>query len=545
MQRTIQLFLLILLMINCSIKGYASDKIDSLKHILNQTKDFEKIDVLRNLTVELITINNDEALKYAKQGLELSHQLQDTSEMYFYDNIGEIYRNLGVFDQAIENLNKGLKLKKRHKNLKDIAISYNKLGKVYVNMAEHEKSIENFFRALKIMEELGDEEGQGFYLNNIGIVYDLQQMYDKALEYYKASLVIKERLHHDAGIAATTNNIGIVYFNLNDYKKSLEYHKRALELNIKLDRVRAVARSYNNIGFALIFLNRNQEALNNLFKALKIRNEMGDNIGVSTTLNNIGRAYLNSGKLKEAENYCIESLELAKKVESNDLLKNAYLLLSDINGKLNKNEKSLEYFKLYTQVKDSILTLESAEALAEAAAKYQNEKKEVKLQKQKLVIENQIHDIENESSKRKLFLSLLIGACLILIFAAIGYSQKRRINLLLKAQNILIENKNKDLEKDKVTIGKELWDKSEILDRVYSEKREQELPNEILSLSQREMEVLSYLALGWADNEIAEKLFISKATVKTHLRRIYSKLLVKGRAEAVSIAHRYNIIGEI
>ena len=59
------------------------------------------------------------------------------------------------------------------------------------------------------------------------------------------------------------------------------------------------------------------------------------------------------------------------------------------------------------------------------------------------------------------------------------------------------------------------------------------------------MEVLSYLALGWTDEQLAEKLFVSKSTIKTHLRRIYSKLLVRGRAEAVAIAHKHNIVGEV
>ena len=67
----------------------------------------------------------------------------------------------------------------------------------------------------------------------------------------------------------------------------------------------------------------------------------------------------------------------------------------------------------------------------------------------------------------------------------------------------------------------------------------------MLSLSKREMEVLACLALGNTDQEIADKLFISKSTAKTHLRRIYSKLLVNGRAGAVAIAHKYDIIGNI
>ena len=59
------------------------------------------------------------------------------------------------------------------------------------------------------------------------------------------------------------------------------------------------------------------------------------------------------------------------------------------------------------------------------------------------------------------------------------------------------------------------------------------------------MEVLSHLALGWSDEQLAEKLFISKATVKTHLRRIYSKLSVRGSAQAVSSANKYNLIGNV
>ncbi|MBI4547852.1 MAG: response regulator transcription factor [Ignavibacteriae bacterium] len=53
------------------------------------------------------------------------------------------------------------------------------------------------------------------------------------------------------------------------------------------------------------------------------------------------------------------------------------------------------------------------------------------------------------------------------------------------------------------------------------------------NLSEREMELLSYLAKGYHDQEIADKLFISVKTVRTHLRNIYQKLHVRSRTEAV------------
>jgi DNA-binding NarL/FixJ family response regulator len=53
------------------------------------------------------------------------------------------------------------------------------------------------------------------------------------------------------------------------------------------------------------------------------------------------------------------------------------------------------------------------------------------------------------------------------------------------------------------------------------------------NLSERELEILSYLAKGYHDKEIADKFFLSVKTVHTHLRNIYKKLHVRSRTEAV------------
>jgi DNA-binding NarL/FixJ family response regulator len=55
-------------------------------------------------------------------------------------------------------------------------------------------------------------------------------------------------------------------------------------------------------------------------------------------------------------------------------------------------------------------------------------------------------------------------------------------------------------------------------------------------LSQRELEVLELIARGASNREAAKRLFISEATVKTHLLHIYAKLNVNDRAAAVAAA---------
>jgi DNA-binding NarL/FixJ family response regulator len=56
---------------------------------------------------------------------------------------------------------------------------------------------------------------------------------------------------------------------------------------------------------------------------------------------------------------------------------------------------------------------------------------------------------------------------------------------------------------------------------------------ETVSLSSRELEVLSYLAKGYRYKEIADTLFLSVDTVRTHLHNIYEKLHVRSATEAV------------
>lgn len=62
-------------------------------------------------------------------------------------------------------------------------------------------------------------------------------------------------------------------------------------------------------------------------------------------------------------------------------------------------------------------------------------------------------------------------------------------------------------------------------------------------LSGREREVVGLVARGRSGREIAAALFLSEATVKTHLTHLYDKLGVKDRAAAVASAYERGILG--
>ncbi len=65
---------------------------------------------------------------------------------------------------------------------------------------------------------------------------------------------------------------------------------------------------------------------------------------------------------------------------------------------------------------------------------------------------------------------------------------------------------------------------------------------EEIGLSDREYEVLQQIALGLSNKQIAEKLFLSESTIKTHVSNVLLKLNAKRRTQALQIAAELGIL---
>jgi len=61
-------------------------------------------------------------------------------------------------------------------------------------------------------------------------------------------------------------------------------------------------------------------------------------------------------------------------------------------------------------------------------------------------------------------------------------------------------------------------------------------------LSKKEKQTLDLLCVGLSNQEIANQLFVSPNTVKTHVKNIYTKLQVKNRSQAINKARECNLV---
>jgi NarL family two-component system response regulator LiaR len=69
-----------------------------------------------------------------------------------------------------------------------------------------------------------------------------------------------------------------------------------------------------------------------------------------------------------------------------------------------------------------------------------------------------------------------------------------------------------------------------------------ERKREDLHITRRELEILELIASGLSNREIAEKLFVSESTVKTHSSRVFDKLGARRRTQAVQLGKEFGLL---
>ncbi len=398
----------------------------------------------------------DTALYYYNEAIKIFEKVNNfKEEANSLKNIGIIYLMQGNFNKAIEYYNKALKIFEKANDKKGLAGTYLGMSGLNFSIGNYSKALAFAHKALKYYQDINDSLGIAKSYGNIGNIHADQENFAQALRYYRSSLKYLDLLGDKFGVAKTESNIGSIYNDIKAYKKAIPEFEKAITIFLELGNDAGLADAYSNLGKSYENLGKYNKALDYYLKALEIRKKLDDRNGIIESYNFIANLNTKRGNYAEAIKNVKIALRYAKEIGAIPREKEVYKSLFNIYEKTDDYKKAFEYIKLYMQVKDTLFNIKKAKALEELETKYQVEKKEQELEKQRILLQKK----EAEAEKQKVKMYALFGVLILMILLAvviyINLQQKKRTNELLAEQKARIEQIHSEL-KSSITYAKRI-----------------------------------------------------------------------------------------
>lgn len=557
---------------------HAQTKIDSLRTLLEtETSLQQRVSILNELALEHRAKDLDAAFQYARTAQDIAHQNNLSKELgVSYSVLGLLYSYTDFMDSAIywNNYaiplllpsNDSLEISRNYNRLgsdyllsnkpQDAAeyillaaswansskvktIAYNNLGMISKKNGDYAKAVFYYLNALKEHEKINEPISKMRVLNNLGALYIQKKDYVKAQNCFDEAYEIVKITNDPESMAQVLGGLGITTHHLGTKTDALKYFTESASIFKKLGQTSEYGKQIISIADIQSELKKFKLAEQNYHLAEQILLEKKDTYALSAIYNNLSECLINQNKPKQAAEYLEKAYKLS--LTYKDLNFNRLIVknLSSIYETLGEPEKALKYRKIYEDLHEEMINVAENVKYAELNHEYETSKKEKKIEQQK----EQISEMKNS---RKGYFYLLATLAFLVIF--IGFLYRKRI----KHQQSLEENISSiakqisSLKSENVALKSKLVQTETELQTLvlkYSEAKEK-LPSNLVALSKREYEVLLFIAEGLSDKEIADKIFVSVNTVKTHVRRIYDKLLVNSRMEASKMLNNYQLLAE-
>ena len=420
----------------------------------------------------------DLAINHYQESILLAEKISDDEILASaLNNLGNIYRNMGEYDKSKEYYLKVLKLDSAANNPGGIGSSLTNIGNIYLDKSQYAKAIEYYKKALQIAEELNDEPRLISAYNNLGLAYHWISDFDHTSRYYFFALKKAESIGDYNSMVYILINLGSLHQEWGQHKKALELYQQAERISIKLkdalnlvkaeenigiihnemnqpdsalarfefalvkagevNEPKRVSSIYNNMGYSWELKENYKLARSYYEKALNLRRQNEDVDDIASSLNNLGRVAFKMKDYQKATGYIVQSNQLA--IYAATRIDN-YKLLSEIYNSLGNPSLSLENYKLYAELRDSVFSHDKHKLIQELQTKYETEKKEQEIAK--LSAEKEIEMLKNRQSKYYIFgliaflLLISSGGLLLLRYVRVN-AQHRTIELeqrLLRSQ---------------------------------------------------------------------------------------------------------------
>ncbi|MDT0622017.1 sensor histidine kinase [Croceitalea vernalis] len=339
-------------------------------------------------TVALKSKNYEDALYNFKLGRELAKKNDDE----YLTTLGDFYLATYFYEtkdipEALTYTDKALTSFQNQNRQADVAKCQYYLGRIYRQISDFEKALFHSFEALRINETSNEIKEIANCFSLIGSIYILTgDLNESELNFLKA-LKLQEQNKNDKELVTSYRNLGVLNQKRGNYQSALNYFNKGLlkieKLSINdIDILDTKAILLGNIGSTLRQQGKPNESLDFLFQALAIKKELKRDRSTAHTCNDIAETYIEIKRYDEAKKFALEAADLSKVVSANNR-RWAYYLISKCDYALKNYKSSVNNFKIYSRLKDSIFTIQKATRFNELQIQYDTEKRDFQIEAQK------------------------------------------------------------------------------------------------------------------------------------------------------------------
>ena len=538
-------------------------EIDSLNQALESSKhDSTTILTYIYLSNTYCKVDLDTAKVFAqiasKLALKKVEKSPNTERDTYVELLEAAYSNLATAEYRQHNF---LSAESNYLKCVDLKIKYKRDGKphMYNQLAACAMEMYDFARALDYaFKSLGwtekivnptrpDKTVEVISYNMISTVYQKLGDWNKCHEYSLKCLELSKESGSPRITALIHNNMGTYFYEQEkNWEKSTEHYEIALELYRSAKDKRSEALVLYNLA-RLNEKNNPILSLEYLEKATKISRSIKDWKGLASSIWFSGHLEYKRGNLSKAEQLGIESLKICQSKKGTNLtLKKVADLLKEISIKRGDWKKALDYYELKIKAIDEIRNLDNQKEAMEVLMKHKVEKarseeklkteihqKESKLKSQKIELLNKDSQLQNTMLFGIVGVVIVLSALLFSVFKT--YRKNEQLKELNAEKELRFLSQKVDLLE--TNLNAEMVERNTIVPERLNKNLSKLMKT---SLTKRETEVLIELCKGKDNKSIAESLFISPNTVRTHLLKIYDKMDVSSRSQAIKKADNLN-----
>ena len=332
--------------------------------------------------------NFTEAERYYRLAVKQSIRYKEyRSTARGYQNIFFIKKDKYNLKQLEQLTDSGLVYAKKANDELLIGHLYNNLGNTQVFKGMYEDAMENLLRGLEAYRKADSPVNMCNSYLNIGNTYNHLKLYDKSIEYSLKGKELSEKIGNFKSLSQILVNLSSTYFYKNDFEKAIEYAKEVENLRAKTEISENVYGSaVSNIGNAYMKMENYPQAAFYLEKASAALKNTGDIYNYIVSCITRSELYIVTKKYEKAEAVLDESLALSKEYNFKPTLQAALMNKSELFKRTGRYEKAYELLEESYLIKDSISTLEATNTINELETKYRTAEKDKQIAEQKAVI---------------------------------------------------------------------------------------------------------------------------------------------------------------